>query len=362
MRMKITQIGLTLFFIFFSVKAPISSAGWVDDYIDQKSSGGAGYFSGQKRGYVTGGTFRARWKGSDNEPIISAEPPKLKFGCGGIDILTGGVSFMKFEHLVKKLQNTVANAPAVMFDIGLNVICTQCSSAMKSFEGLTNTLNNIQFDDCKASQALVATLAEKTPLAGPKTKAIAETEFMNTKGLTDLFQDSKGKIAKNDNKPTVSDTLKFSSCPVALQEIFLSNTTTLLEAGAKKRNSAYPPVYIDMVRGFVGDIRTVAVNNPNGNVISYIPQVINPCNDNTVDDIESFFNGTAKLRPADGTQCVGQVEKNKSLSNWSITNLRAISKKNGKENSPHCNRGFFFGFCPSSAFWGIKVRRGSITI
>ena len=35
-------------------------AGWVDDWLQQKTETSPGYFEGQKRGYFTGGSFSAR--------------------------------------------------------------------------------------------------------------------------------------------------------------------------------------------------------------------------------------------------------------------------------------------------------------
>lgn len=54
-------------------------AGFVDDWLQQKSETSGGYFEGQKRGYLTGGSFSARWQtGSDY--LLSLQTPKLKFG------------------------------------------------------------------------------------------------------------------------------------------------------------------------------------------------------------------------------------------------------------------------------------------
>jgi len=77
----------------------IARAGFVDDWITQKSETSPGYFEGQKRGYFTGGSFSARWP-QTRDYLASFEPPRLKFGCGGIDAFMGGFSFMNFEYLV----------------------------------------------------------------------------------------------------------------------------------------------------------------------------------------------------------------------------------------------------------------------
>src|SRR5208283_5539131 len=39
----------------------ISYAGWINDWIAQKTESGPAYFEGQKRGYFTGGSYSARF-------------------------------------------------------------------------------------------------------------------------------------------------------------------------------------------------------------------------------------------------------------------------------------------------------------
>ncbi|MEI6704482.1 MAG: conjugal transfer protein TraH [Deltaproteobacteria bacterium] len=65
------------------------SGGWVDDWIQQKNSTSPSYYEGSKRGYYTGGSFSARWP-NNNDFLVSASLPKLKSGCGGIDMFMGG--------------------------------------------------------------------------------------------------------------------------------------------------------------------------------------------------------------------------------------------------------------------------------
>ena len=96
-------------------------AGWVDDWLQQKTETSPGYFEGQKRGYFTGGSFSARWQQS-NDYLFTAMPPKIKAGCGGIDVFLGGFSYLNFEYLVTKLQRIMQAAPAAAFDIALNVL------------------------------------------------------------------------------------------------------------------------------------------------------------------------------------------------------------------------------------------------
>ena len=107
-------------------------AGWVDDWLAQNTSNPPDYFAGQKRGYYSGGSFSARWPNNATYPV-TVEPPRIRSGCGGIDIFLGGFSFLNFEYLVQKLQRILMSGGAVAFDLALKTLFEPCSTSIKSF-------------------------------------------------------------------------------------------------------------------------------------------------------------------------------------------------------------------------------------
>ena len=85
-----------------TILAPVIVSGaWVDDWITQKTTTSPNYFSGQQRGYYSGGSFSARWPNTTSYPL-TVEIPRIKSGCGGIDMFMGGYSFMNKDYLVSK--------------------------------------------------------------------------------------------------------------------------------------------------------------------------------------------------------------------------------------------------------------------
>ena len=54
-------------------------AGFIDDWLAQKTETSPGYFEGEKRGYATGGSVSARWPMS-NDHLFSAQAPRFKVG------------------------------------------------------------------------------------------------------------------------------------------------------------------------------------------------------------------------------------------------------------------------------------------
>ena len=130
-RCRTRRIAISIFAMLLSglIIGTVARAGFVDDWITQKAETSPGYFEGQKRGYFTGGSFSARWP-QTRDYLMSFEPPRLKFGCGGIDAFMGGFSFMNFEYLVQKLQRILQAAPAAAFDLALKNLCEPCSNVI----------------------------------------------------------------------------------------------------------------------------------------------------------------------------------------------------------------------------------------
>jgi len=83
--MKRIVVFTALFMVAISVFDVTARAGFIDDWLQQKTETSPGYFEGEKRGYATGGSISARW-GMTNDHLFSVEPPRFKVGCGGIDL------------------------------------------------------------------------------------------------------------------------------------------------------------------------------------------------------------------------------------------------------------------------------------
>ena len=199
-----------------------AEANWVDDWVSATSGGGPMYFEGQKRGYYSGGGFSARW-GSTVDPLLTITAPKMKGGCGGIDMFLGGFSFMDFNYLVDKLQKILASVPAVAFDLALNVLCEPCSKAIKSFEAISDSLNGLQIDDCKAARGVTAKIMSSF-VDDPSKKADLEAiyaDFKQSSGMSNLYKAvTEGTRAAGDQPSDLALTMALNGCPANLRQIF----------------------------------------------------------------------------------------------------------------------------------------------
>lgn len=344
-------LDVLVFILIVSFMLNPAYAGWVDDWIQQKTETSPGYFEGQKRGYMTTGSFSARWYNS-NDYLFTAEPPRVKAGCGGIDVFLGGFSFLNFDYLVQKLQRILQSAPAAAFDIALNVLCEPCSKTIKSLEAITDALNSIQLDDCKASKVLVAKAFDALGSDNSRVKAEAESNFMLGSGIEDLREKIKKIWETNDNQFTRNTGEQTAGCPTELNIVFNTPNTTVLQAIGRYRG--YPDEYIDLARGFIGDVLIVETVDSNGSRQNK-PIPIPPCPENKPDSIENFFTGNAYMRPANGGACTRITDVNANLVEWSSNKLLSIEGKIRNSQPLSDDEQAFINNIPLPVFSALKM-------
>ena len=327
----------------------IARAGFVDDWITQKSETSPGYFEGQKRGYFTGGSFSARWP-QTRDYMVSFQPPSLKFGCGGIDAFMGGFSFMNFEYLVQKLQRILQAAPAAAFDLALKNLCEPCSNVIKSMNTMSDALNALQLNDCKAGTVLAARMME--PFTdNPKIHAEARSEFALGKGVHDLRQrltDIWNGNNKKDDQPSADLT---SECPQPIKNTFATVGSTLLQKIFQERG--YPASHVDLVRGLIGDVM-VSDFGENQASFAFVP----PCTENKPNDTYSFYSGTLYTRPMQGNDygaCVPATDTNANLQQWAANQLVSIYQKMQNKGVLDASEAAFIDAVPLPVGSSLKV-------
>ena len=244
----------------------VHAGGWVDDWLDQKNTTPAGHFEGQKRGYWTGGSFSGRVHTS-KDYFATVMPPRVSAGCGGIDIFSGGLGLLDFDYLVDKLQNILQAAPAAAFDLALNVLCEPCATTIKSLTAIADQLNQIQLDDCKASKAMVTTIANPF-ISDPSKKAALHEEvskFETSSGIggtwTKIKEESMAiyggwfppatkEPSGSGSGPSTSPML--TGCPAIVKRVYTTNGSVLEhvadESGFNNED------LLDMIRGVTGDL------------------------------------------------------------------------------------------------------------
>ncbi len=317
---RVTVCALVLATGLFLIPGQASSA-WVDDWLEQKTTTSPDYLAGQQRGYYSGGGFSTRWPDSTSYPV-TVEMPRIKSGCGGIDVFMGGFSFMNSDYLVSKLQGILSGAAAVAFDLALKTLCEQCSNTIKNFEAISDKLNSMQLDECAAAKELVGMVMDENGFHSSEVmKEKLGTSIKENKlsqGVSEMWDIVTAEDQANNNVPQATDVSRVTSgCNTEITATFLSGGSLLDNVGGR---IGLPSDYIDLIRGLIGDVN---LEGPaNAYKISYDP----PCSANNPDDIKAFSSGAVYAKNSAGF-CNQISDTNRDLRQYVQNTLVSIADK-----------------------------------
>ncbi len=308
---------LITFFCGMLCVAPVIADSWVDSWLSQRTTTSPGYFEGQKRGYFTAGGLQARWRMSTDNPV-SVSMPRIRAGCGGVDLFMGGVSFLDPEFLVDKFQRIIQAAPALAFDMAMKEMCKECSESMSKLEAATNWLNNLQLNDCAISKRIVATTKSDDPdILGAVWNEVTGGVSLN-EAMDKNWQAYQARAKANGGRPSADIRHAIDNCPADFLAIFtngsvITNAATRLGLGP----------YEDIMRGYVGDVE-VAWDDT---AMNYQANPVDPCRENNLQDIVDFIDGSprAKHNTANGGDCY--QDSTTTMNTYINTQLTNIAQK-----------------------------------
>lgn len=155
--------------ITLSLAAVISlSAGdWDVDYV-QKITSGASYDTpggGKFRDF--GGYSLKSENINDSGQMFAYKRPKMRGGCGGIDIDFGGFGFSG-DVLVQKVKKVVAAAPGFAFQYAMKTFAPKVSATLEWIDSVMTALNNLDLDSCAVAEALVNKAGDLMTGANPQ--------------------------------------------------------------------------------------------------------------------------------------------------------------------------------------------------
>lgn len=276
-------------------------ADWTDNWFDNAVVDKPSSYQSQSRNFYSLGGMRARVQTS-NDYLATVSLPKLKAGCGGIDVFMGGISFLDEDYLVEKFQNMIQAAPAVAFNMALGVMSEKLEDQVTKLESATNWLNQIQLNDCAMTKTVIAEFKKDDPeVMGAVWNEMTQTKSVNT-ATTRGYQEQKEKTLANNNNPTVDLTDAVEDCPAEFKALvadgsMIHNATEL--AGME--------AYADIVRGLLGDIEISTPENSNIPIVREI--VACPAVDQmTVEDMV-YGSTLARRSVEDGGDCYIDADK-----------------------------------------------------
>jgi len=228
------------------IAAPSQAQSWAESWFDNVTYTQPGSFEDQARGYVTAGGMSGRVDVHDDY-LMSLTLPKVKAGCGGIDMFLGGMSFLDPDYLVQKLETILQAAPAVAFQYLLETLDEKMGNVISKMEAATNYLNSIQVNDCRLANRMVQIAKGDDNMSG-----IVEemTGYKSVRqGFAKSWQQSREKIQANRGNPTEDLKDALANCPREVTDIF--RTGSLLAHAAARVGAGD---WAGVMRARVGDV------------------------------------------------------------------------------------------------------------
>lgn len=296
--MRPCQIALTLAASAAAIAGsavPAEAQGWAESWFDNVTYTSPGSFNDQTRGYVTAGGMSGRVD-VHNDYLATLALPKVRAGCGGIDMFLGGMSFLDPDYLVQKLESILQAAPAVAFQYLLETLDEKMGNIISKMEAATNFLNSIQVNDCRLANRMVQIARGDDNMSG----IIEEmTGYKSVKeGFAKSYQQSREKIEANRNNPTEDLRDALENCPAEVTEIF--RTGSLLAHAASRVGAGE---WTGVMRARVGDVYMRWDPADKVPIFTAIPA----CAAQDTETVDDFLTGKVRTRslavPATGVDC-----------------------------------------------------------
>jgi len=130
---------------------------------------------GVREGVISGGSISVRNQITNIRPY-NLQLPRVKAGCGGIDIFMGSFSFISSDQLVAALRAIPGAAVSYGFSLALKSMCPSCEEAISKLQsevnkwssGMMNTcqLTTAMFEQSGMTQAIQSTFTKNNALEG----------------------------------------------------------------------------------------------------------------------------------------------------------------------------------------------------
>lgn len=123
-----------------------------------------GAFQDQAGGYYSGGGIAIRNQ-SKNAQLVNLQLPKISAGCGGINIFSGGFSFISSKELVDVLKKVGANAVSYGFNLAMKTMAPSVHDTISELYNKASEINRANINSCEMATTLVGGLWPKGDIA-----------------------------------------------------------------------------------------------------------------------------------------------------------------------------------------------------
>ena len=180
-----------------------------------------GAFRGQAMNLYTGGSLMMRAPGR-NYPLVNAQLPSLRAGCGGIDIYGGAFSFINKQQFIAMLQNIGSNAVGYAFKLALQSISPDIDKLLTELQDQMNKINAMNINSCEAAQALV------NGVVGEYDSSVQSGCANISQYLGSVSDRAEARMTCATNAPAVVKTAANSADPNVRNAAFIKGNVTWL--------------------------------------------------------------------------------------------------------------------------------------
>jgi len=117
-------------------------------------------YNGQKAGYATGGGIVIRNRVMDTR-VAQVQMPKFDAGCGGIDVYSGGFSFVTGDELVQTMKSIGSASTSYAFLLGLEIVSPTIANEVKMLQTWINEINGLNINSCEMGSLLAGSVWPK---------------------------------------------------------------------------------------------------------------------------------------------------------------------------------------------------------
>ncbi|HZW61159.1 MAG TPA: conjugal transfer protein TraH [Candidatus Babeliales bacterium] len=111
-------------------------------------------YHGQQAGYYTGGSVFMRSATRDVQ-LVQLELPSFRSGCSGIDLYTGGFSFINSDQIIPLMQNIMNNSASYAFTLAMETASPALANVMKYWNDFASKINQANINSCEMAESLV---------------------------------------------------------------------------------------------------------------------------------------------------------------------------------------------------------------
>lgn len=126
----------------------------------QSNTTKADIVDGQLGCHATGGGVVIK-NSVTNSKLVNINLPHMEAGCGGIDLFSGGVSFISSDRLVDVLKKIGTNSVGYATLLAMETLTPQGANLVKQLQSWANQINLASINSCETASLLVGGIVPK---------------------------------------------------------------------------------------------------------------------------------------------------------------------------------------------------------